>query len=308
MNYFNLPRTIYAATRFLLLVLWLSTIVVAQSIKIEGLIKSRNGDTIILQTSDSSNLTVLLTDDTKVGQIQGVLKARRKDMSMASLIPGLAVKVEGKHNEQNEIIAASVAFKGKDLDQARKIQAGLHETHTQSQRNKAELEESKAELEKHRAELEKQNAALQQQQQQIAANKVAIDAAIARFGQLDDYYILDEVTVYFANGKVKVDPNYRPQLLALAEKAKHVNGYVIEVQGHASSSGNAALNQRLSGDRASEVVKILIQDGHTPLTRMLTPGAMGESNQASDDTTAEGQAKSRRVVVRVLQNKAIAGI
>jgi outer membrane protein OmpA-like peptidoglycan-associated protein len=125
---------------------------------------------------------------------------------------------------------------------------------------------------------------------------------------LDDYYILDEVTVYFANGKVKVDPTYRPQLVALAEKAKQVNGYVIEVQGHASSAGNAALNQRLSEDRASEVVKILIQEGRTPLTRMLTPGAMGESDQASEDTTPEGQAKSRRVVVRVLQNKAIAGI
>jgi outer membrane protein OmpA-like peptidoglycan-associated protein len=35
---------------------------------------------------------------------------------------------------------------------------------------------------------------------------------------------------------------------------------------------------------------------------------MGESHQVSSDTTAEGQSQNRRVVVRVLQNKAIAGV
>jgi outer membrane protein OmpA-like peptidoglycan-associated protein len=35
---------------------------------------------------------------------------------------------------------------------------------------------------------------------------------------------------------------------------------------------------------------------------------MGESQQVGSNKTAEGQAENRRVVVRVLQNKAIAGI
>jgi outer membrane protein OmpA-like peptidoglycan-associated protein len=94
----------------------------------------------------------------------------------------------------------------------------------------------------------------------------------------------------------------------LAEKAKSINGYVIEVKGYASSSGDVALNQKLSEDRANAVVNILIQEGHISLTRLLAPGAMGESQQVGNDTTAEGQAQNRRVVVRVLQNKAIAGV
>src|SRR5882724_3231111 len=273
----------------------------AQSIKVEGLIKARNGDTMILLTSNSPNLVVLLADNTQVGQVQGVFKARRKEMSMAALIPGLAVKVEGTYNDQGQLVATSVSFKGNDLDQAQKIEAGLHETKVQAQQNKAELEE-------HKAVLEKQNVALQQQQQQIAGNKAAIDAAVARFGQLDDYYILDEVTVYFGNGKVKVDPKYPPQLLALAEKAKTINGYMIEVKGFASSTGNAASNQKLSEDRANNVTNILLQQGKTPLTRMLAPGAMGESEQVGNAKTPEGEAENRRVVVRVLQNKAIAGV
>jgi outer membrane protein OmpA-like peptidoglycan-associated protein len=301
MDRFNLRKTVHVVSISLFGAALLSTIAMAQSIKVEGLIKARNGDTMILQTKESANVVVLLTDNTQVGQVQGVFKARRKEMSMAALIPGLAAKVEGTYNDQSQLVATSVSFKGNDLEQAQKIEAGMHETKLQAQQNKAELE-------KHKAELEKQNVALQQQQQQISANKAAIDAAVARFGQLDDYYILDEVTVYFGNKKTEVDPKYRPQLLALAEKAKTINGYVLEVKGHASSVGNVALNQQLSEDRADEVVNILIQEGHIPLTRMLAPGAMGESHQVGNDTTAEGQAQNRRVVVRILQNKAVAGV
>jgi len=158
------------------------------------------------------------------------------------------------------------------------------------------------------AQTQQQQAQLTEQQAKIAANKAAIAANTARFGQLDDYYIWDEVTVYFGNGQTKVDPKYTPQLLALADKAKTVNGYMIEVIGYASSAGSVSLNQKLSEDRASNVTNILMQEGHIPLTRMLAPGAMGESRQVGNDKTAEGQAENRRVVVRVLQNKAIAGV
>jgi OOP family OmpA-OmpF porin len=286
----------------------LSPVVAAQAVKVEGLIKARNGDTMAVKTSSSPDVTVLLTDSTQVGQIQGVFKARRKQMSMAALIPGLAVRVEGTYNEQNQLVAKSVAFKGNDLEDAEKIEAGMHETKVQVQQNQQELEKQNAELKAQNEALQQQQAQLTEHQAKIAANKVAVDAAIARFGQLDDYYIFDEVTIYFANGKVKVDPKYNPQLQALADKAKGIQGYMIEVKGFASSSGSVTLNQKLSEDRAAAVTNILLQQGHIPLTRMLAPGAMGEAHQVGNDKTAEGQAENRRVVVRVLQNKGIAGI
>ncbi len=115
------------------------------------------------------------------------------------------------------------------------------------------------------------------------------------------------MTVYFANGQVSVDPKYNSQLTALATKAKTINGYMVQVKGYASSVGSVALNQKLSEDRANNVANILMQQGHIPLTNMLAPGAMGESRQVGNDKTAEGQAQNRRVVVRILQNKGIAG-
>ncbi len=280
----------------------------AQSVKTEGVIKSRNGEMMTVQTSTDPNMVVVLTDDTKVAQVAGVLKARRKQMSMAALIPGLAVKVEGNYNDQNQLVASSVSFKGDDLQQAQAIQAGMHETKVQTQQNEAELAKQNAALKAQNDALQQQQAQLTEQQKKLAENKAAIEAATARFGQLDDYYIRDEVTVYFANGKVTVDPKYIPQLTALTTKAKDINGYMIEVKGFASAVGSPALNQKLSEDRASNVVNVLLQQGKVPLTRMLSPGAMGESEQVGSDKTKEGQAENRRVVVRVLQNKAMAGV
>lgn len=258
----------------------------AETEKVEGFIQARNGDTMILRTTNSRKVVVALNDSTQVGQVQGMLKARRKEMSMAALIPGLKVSVEGVYSGADEMTANSVSFKGNDLERAQAMQAGMHETRTQTESNQKELEKHQAELEQHRGD---------------------IDAAIARFGQLDDYYILDEVTVYFANGKTNVEGKYIPQLLALAEKAKKVNGFMVEVKGYASSSGSTELNQQLSEDRADGVTNVLLQQGHIPLTRMLAPGAMGESHQVNNNDNEQAEAANRRVVVRVLQNKGVGG-
>jgi|SRR5258708_4608540 len=301
MTRFSWLKITHVAVLSLIGLTLLTTPVTAQTTKVEGLIQGRSGDTMTLKTSQSPEIVVLLTDSTDVDQVQGILKARKKEMSMAALIPGLAVKVEGTYNDKNELVAKSVRFKGNDLQRAQAIEAGMHETKVQAQQNQEELEKQKAAL-------QQQQAQLTEQQAKIAANKAAIDAAVARFGQLDDYYIFDETTVYFGNGQVKVDPKYNSELLALTNKAKTIEGYMIEVKGFASATGSTAMNQKLSEDRANAVTNILIQQGRVPLTRMLAPGAMGESEQVGENVkTAEGQAENRRVVVRVLQNKAIAG-
>ena len=121
-----------------------SALVSAQSAKVEGLIKGRNGDTMIVQTSGSPNVIVLLTDSTDVAQVVGAFKARRKQMSMAALVPGLAVQVQGTYNNQNQLVAKTVRFKGNDLEQAQAIQAGMHETQAQTQQNQEELAKQNA--------------------------------------------------------------------------------------------------------------------------------------------------------------------
>jgi OOP family OmpA-OmpF porin len=303
----SLPKIATAVTLALTVVVFLTTVASAQSVKVKGAIISRAGNTMTMRTADAPNLVVVLTDSTDVGQVQGVLKARNKQMSMAALIPGLLCQVEGTYNGQNQLVASKVRFTGEDLQDAQASQAAVHETKVQAAANQAELQQQAAALAAQNEALKAQQAALDKQQKEIAANKANIAANSARFGQLDDYYILDEVTVLFGNGKTKVDPKYNAPLLALVEKAKTYNGYNIQVKGYASSVGSVALNQQLSEDRADNVTNILVQQGHVPLTNMLAPGAMGESRQVGSDKTAEGQAENRRVVVRALLNKGIAG-
>lgn len=297
----------FLATVSLATLLLLCGSVAAQTVKAEGLITGRSGSTMTLQTADSPKLVVVLTDYTQVSQVQGVLKARRKQMSMAALVPGLPVQVEGTYNAQNQLVASSVKFKGNDLEQAQSIQAGLQPAKEQIQQSQEELAQQKAALAQQQQALAQQQQEMAVTQEKVAANKAAIAAANKRFGELGDYNILDEVTVYFGNGKVALDPKYKPQLMQLVEKAKTVTAYMIQVKGYASSVGSASLNQKLSEDRANNVTQFLQQQGHVPLTNMLAPGAMGESRQVGSDKTAEGQAENRRVVVRVLQNKGIAG-
>jgi len=68
------------------------------------------------------------------------------------------------------------------------------------------------------------------------------------------------------------------------------------------------VNERFSEDRADNVANFLLRQGHISLTSMLAPAAMGESDQVGKSDTAEGQAQNRRVVVRILQNKGVAGL
>ena len=279
----------------------------AQTLKIQGNIISRAGNSMTMKTSDGNKVVVLLNDNTDVQQVEGAFKARKKEMSMAALIPGLLCQVQGTYNAQNQLVAQWVRFNGEDLEQAQSAQAAVHETKVAAAANQAELQQQADALAAQNAALKAQQQALDKQQQEIAANKAKIAANSARFGELDQYYILDEVTVLFGNGVTKVDPQYNAPLLALVQKAMTYNGYNIQVKGYASSVGSAALNQQLSEERANNVTNILVQQGHVPLTNMLAPGAMGESRQVGSDKTAEGQAENRRVVVRALLNKGIAG-
>ncbi len=278
----------------------------AQSAQVQGVINGRSGGTMTVQTQDG-NVVVVLNDFTSVEDESGLFHARRKQMGLTVLVPGLQVTVQGNYNPQNQLVADTVKFNGKNLQTATDIQAGVTPVEQQEQAQKAQEAKQEAQIQKEQAAMAQQQQEMAAAQAKLAANQAAIAAVNKRFGELAEYNIWDEVTVYFANGQVSVDPKYDAPLMALCKKATTVTGYVIQVKGYASAVGSAALNQKLSQERAANVTDFLDQQCHIPLTNVLAPGAMGTSKQVAPDTTAEGQAENRRVVVRVLQNKGIAG-
>jgi OOP family OmpA-OmpF porin len=297
MNNTNLrkPLRVFLALASFLLLCGISA---AQNDQVKGVINGRSGATMSVLSQDGETITVVLTSDTQVQEPEGLF--RKKHLTMTALVPGLAVEVKGSFNDKHQLVADQVTFHGNDLKTAQDIQAGLAPTEQKVQENQQQIQADQKKL-------QQQQQELQVEQQKTAANKAAIAAANKRFGELGDYNILGEVTVLFGNDKVTIDPQYKPQLLKLAQQAKGITGYVIQVKGYASKVGSAALNQKLSTERAENVTNFLEQEGQIPLTNMLAPGAMGTSQQVAPDTTAEGQAENRRVVVRILQNKGIAG-
>jgi len=63
-----------------------------------------------VKTADSPRLTVLLSDSTKATEKGGFLGMDRKDLGIAALVPGLAVKVEGTYDSDHQLVARKVTF------------------------------------------------------------------------------------------------------------------------------------------------------------------------------------------------------
>jgi hypothetical protein len=62
---------------------------------------------------------------------------------------------------------------------------------------------------------------------------------------------------------------------AVVAKAKTITGYVLQIQGYAAAVGSAALNERLSSERASNVTAFLGAARSHPPDEHARPGRYG---------------------------------
>jgi outer membrane protein OmpA-like peptidoglycan-associated protein len=108
-------------------------------------------------------------------------------------------------------------------------------------------------------------------------------------------------------GSTTLTPDDEEQLKILAQNALGLKAYIVEVVGFADSTGNPAKNTELSENRAKAVITFLMQQGSIPVRNIVAPGAMGEYGPAASNETKEGRAENRRVEVKVLVNKGMAG-
>jgi len=239
---------------------------------------------------------VTLDDDTKVQQPKG-LGVRKTQMSAAVLIPGLKVSVDGTSQDSTHVLAKKITFDGGDLQTAEMIQAGLDPTEQKVAANQQNIEANKQ--------------GIASNQQNIAENKAAIDTNAAetskRFAELSEYDTKDQLDVHSASGSTNISKADQEALNKLAHNAVNLTGYIIQVKGFADSSGNPAMNQKLSMERAQNVIAYLLQNCNVPVRHIVAPGAMGEAAAVASNETSAGRAENRRVEVKVLLNKGLAG-
>jgi OmpA-OmpF porin, OOP family len=280
---------------------------------VKGMIISRSGETLIVKTANG-NVTVALTGDTTTKDDRGLFGLEKEHLSDVVLIPGLKVDVDGTPGAEGQIVASTITVDGDDLETAEMVQAGLHPTAQQVAANVQTLEAHKEQLDAH-----SQNIATNQQniaanQQNIAANSQQIQTNIKdieentdRFSALAEYDVKGQATVKFNVSSSKISAADQEELKNLAQTATGLTGYIVEVTGYADSSGSAAMNTKLSEDRAKAVIVFLMQQGNVPVRHIVAPGAMGEYGPAAPNETKAGRSENRRVEVKVLVNKGITG-
>ena len=280
---------------------------IAQEATVQGLVIGRDGPSMAVRTADSARLTVLLSDSTKATEKGGFLGMSHKDLGIAELVPGLSVKVEGAYNPDHQLIAKKVVFTRNSLAVAKQIDAGLNPVNGELASAQDKLKSHDRALEQNQQDIDATKQGLASTNQATAGNTSAIGQTNQRVGALDQFETKDSITVNFANGKAVVTEKDKDQLTDFVKAAANTPGFMIEVQGYASTTGSATLNQRLSQERADAVLAIIQQSGVVPMTRILAPAAMGTSNQVATEHTRSAQAQNRRVVVTIVVNKGIAG-
>lgn len=269
-----------------------------QKIKIEGVVVSRQGEILTMRTGDSENIDVAFTDYTRVVTGEGLLGKKR--MPVSDLVPGLWIKVQGVGDSPGHVLAESVSFSTKDLRTAHAIQGGLTPLDTEVQANQRQIQTNAQNIQ-----------ATQQQvqtgQRQIQTNQQQIGEANQRLSELTEYDVKYTASINFPVGSAILSPQARSELLQLSRNVVALKGYFFLVKGFTDSSGSISHNQGLSMSRALSVIAYLEAEGNIPLTHILTPGAMGETHPAFTNETPEGRAENRRVEIKILVSRGIAG-
>ena len=108
----------------------------------------------------------------------------------------------------------------------------------------------------------------------------------------------DDVTFGFED--TELSDAARNELTALVEKLKReTSEIVIVLEGHTDSAGSETVNERIGLERAEAVERYLYEEHHIPLQKMDVI-SYGEDKPVAPNTTREGRAQNRRVVIKVM--------
>ena len=214
-------RPIAIVAPIVVAVLGISSVALAAT-HVRGVVTGRTTDGSLMVRTDDADIAIVLNENTKVRETSGM---RSIKVDVASLIPGLRVDVEGMYQDTIRLLADQITFTRYDLKIARNIQAGLTPTNAAVVDNRALIDSNQ---QQNNARFGQQQAALEQHDRMIAANDekiVATSGTLAgRIASLDDYTVVDSLTVYLRNGQYAISSDFKSRLRDLAQKAKSVDG------------------------------------------------------------------------------------
>jgi outer membrane protein OmpA-like peptidoglycan-associated protein len=281
--------------------------------KFRGVVTKRNADSFVMRDETGVLTVVALTPQTEAKSHKKGAFRGSKDYGVSYILRGLRLEVDGTGNADGQIVADKIRFDEQDLRSAQALQATLDTVEETTNARLAEANARIAEAEANEKRMSGQideNTALAQKAQGTADEALkSATTANNRINGLDEFDPVKTISVLFATGSPTLGPKGKSVIDEAAAwvKTQNTKGWVVAVVGFADTTGNTAKNRSLSERRANSVIGYLVTRHNLPLQRLVQPFGYGDSNPVADNTTDEGRAKNRRVEIRLLVNKGIAG-
>ena len=276
--------------------------------KFRGVVTRRQGEMFMMgDTMGGSQTVVIMTPATEVKSHKQGLFRGSKEYGQTYILRGLRLEVDGTGNSEGQIVADNIRFDEQDLRTAQALKNTLDPIEAETN---AKLKAQQEEQERLAGQLAETTAVANQARVDAKKAQDTADYANNRINGLDDYDPIKTITVYFVTNSSTLGPKARAAIDEAAAWVKDQpdkKGWVIAVIGYADATGNTARNRTLSEARANNVIYYLVTKHKMPMQRLVQPFGYGQLEPVAENKTAEGRAKNRRVEIRLMRNKGIAG-
>ncbi len=305
----------------LILMTCFSLLEAGKKVRLEGVILSSTEQGMIVDNLRGHQFVVRVQPDTEIKeQTRNFLRDARV-YRPSDLVRGLRVQVRGRRDGSGVLTAKSIRMKHIDLKVASTVEARASELDAQlggMEKNMVRLGGQVEELTSTSTRIRKDARDTQQSlghvmndleetRHQVNENVRKVGYLEGQLSSLDDYRLVDSMTVRFGGGSAELDEEAEQQLDQLVVSTTDTRlGVLFQVTGFASADGPTDFNRHLSRRRAEAVIQYLAEVHSVPLRRFVRPHGFGELMAVADNSTREGRRANRRAEIKVLLNSAIA--
>jgi outer membrane protein OmpA-like peptidoglycan-associated protein len=291
-----------------------SDIAAGDKVRVTGVILSRNGETVRIKDKKSGQFVVVnITDNTKIERKKGHLQFfRHTDMDVTALVPGLTIEADGMGDAKGRLEAEKISFNPDDFAVAVAEQQEVmtnrraaKEADTAAQQGVAAAAQAQSSADQATASANQADAKAQIATAVGAADATAVSMLNKRVSELGDYKNEFQVDVFFARDSAVLNEKAKKDLANLADIAKSLDGYLIEIAGYSSNTLSKEADQKLSEERAAAVAQYFREVKDVPMRRILVPVGYGATHPAVSNKDAYDRELNRHVDIKVLVNQSL---